>query len=91
MGLPVFPSHCPCFSPFALPFPPPPLSQVTSRHMGEEHLKELRAVFESMDEDGSGGLSLDELREGLRRVGAHMSEEEVQRTFEFVSITFISS
>ena len=57
--------------------------------MSEEHLKELKDVFEAMDEDGSGALSLDELREGLMKIGAHMSEEDVQRTFEFVSSSWL--
>ena len=45
----------------------------------------LSSVFHSLDDDRSGALSPRELKRALTEVGAHMSDEDVRRIFEFVS------
>lgn len=59
---------------------------MTARYLPEETMQSLRKVFGEVDEDGSGLLSLDELQEALRRVGAVMSSDDVRSVFAFVDL-----
>jgi calcium-dependent protein kinase len=43
--------------------------QVIARGLPSNELRGLREMFEALDEDGSGTISVDELREGLRKKG----------------------
>ncbi len=43
------------------------VSQVFARKLPANEIQGLRAMFEAMDEDNSGTISVDELREGLRK------------------------
>lgn len=49
-------------------------------------MQSLRKVFVEVDADGSGLLSLEELQEALRRVGAVMSTDDVRSVFDFVDL-----
>lgn len=44
-----------------------------------EEIEGIRQMFIDMDADGSGTISFEELREGLRKKGAHVADSELQR------------
>ena len=46
--------------------------------LGEEEIAGLRQMFETFDVDGSGTITLAELRAGLRNIGATVSESDVE-------------
>lgn len=57
---------------------------VTSQFLPEDQMASVHAVFESVDEAGSGELSLEEVRAALKKVGAHMRDDEVDALFKSV-------
>ncbi|CAI5475737.1 unnamed protein product [Closterium sp. Yama58-4] len=59
---------------------------VTTRHMGEEQERELRAVFCAVGADQGGALSLQDLTAALRSVGAALSDDDIRRIFAFVDV-----
>ena len=77
--------------PFIIPTPPSPPLQLTTRHLQQQQMAGLSSVFHSLDGDRSGALSPKELKRALTEVGAHMSDEDVRRIFEFVSPSLSSS
>jgi calcium-dependent protein kinase len=48
------------------------------RHLKKEELTGLRELFLEMDEDKSGTITIDELRTGLDKHGAHLAKSEVE-------------
>ena len=48
------------------------------KHLKKEELEGLRKLFVEMDADKSGTITIDELRVGLDRHGAHMAKSEVE-------------
>lgn len=48
------------------------------RHLKKEEIEGLRQLFLDMDADNSGQITLDELRRGLDRHGAHIAKSEVE-------------
>jgi len=58
---------------------------VTSQFLPEDQMASVHAVFESVDEAGSGRLSLEEVRAALKKVRAHMRDDEVDALFKSVS------
>ena len=52
-----------------------------------EKLIELQKIFEEADEDGGGGLDMDEFRHAMRKaMGAHLSDREMDQIFMKVVI-----
>lgn len=45
----------------------------------------LKKMFKSMDTDGSGTITLEELKKGLATQGTRLSESEVKQLMEAVS------
>ena len=73
------------------PLPPSTPLQLTTRHLQQQQMAGLSSVYHSLDGDRSGALSPKELKRALTEVGAHMSDEDVRRIFEFVSPSLSSS
>lgn len=53
------------------PFQPNPMKNRLEDQMNHEDLELLERIFEEADEDGGGGLDLDEFREALKRIIAN--------------------
>jgi Ca2+-binding EF-hand superfamily protein len=51
----------------------------TEKHLTEEQREEISAIFRQWDEDGSDGISLEELQEAMSTAG--FSEEELEEMF----------
>lgn len=60
--------------------------QFVAQHMSADEVKGLREMFESMDTDHSGTISLDELREGLKRRGVAVPEALLQQIMELADL-----
>ncbi|XP_006649209.2 calcium-dependent protein kinase 6 [Oryza brachyantha] len=52
--------------------------RVIARSLSEEELAGLKEMFKAMDTDGSGAITFDELKEGLRRYGSNLREAEIR-------------
>jgi calcium-dependent protein kinase len=64
-----------------------PLSQqVIARKLPKHELAGLRNMFEALDADGNGTISVDELRVGLQKKGALLRREEVEQILDSVDI-----
>ncbi|GMI86832.1 hypothetical protein HRI_002352500 [Hibiscus trionum] len=50
----------------------------------EEEIKGLKQMFKNIDTDGSGTITLDELRDGLARLGSKLTEPEIKQLMEAV-------
>ncbi|CAI7778540.1 unnamed protein product, partial [Closterium sp. NIES-54] len=64
--------------------PPPhyrPL-QVIAESLREEEIRGLREMFQVMDTDRSGTITVEELRAGLRKFGAQLSDLEINKLME---------
>jgi calcium-dependent protein kinase len=48
----------------------------------------LKQMFNNMDTDRSGTISVDELKEGLNKLGSNISEAEAQELMEAVRSHF---
>lgn len=53
------------------------LMQVIAESLSEEEIAGLKQMFEMIDEDNSGHITFDELKAGLKRVGANLKESEI--------------
>lgn len=71
-------------------FPPAPKthphSQFVAQHMSEDEVRGLRALFESIDTDGSGTITLDELRQGLLSRGVKVPEQILQQIMDLADL-----
>lgn len=56
------------------------------RHLKKEEIEGLRQMFLDMDTDGSGTITLEELKVGLDRHGAHMAKSEVEALIATVDV-----
>jgi calcium-dependent protein kinase len=52
--------------------------RVIAQSLSEEELAGLKEMFKAMDTDGSGAITFDELKEGLRRHGSNLRESEIR-------------
>lgn len=62
--------------------------QVIAESMSEEEIAGLKQMFQMIDTDNSGQITFDELKAGLKRVGANLKESEIYDLMQAVSPTF---
>ncbi|CAI5494410.1 unnamed protein product [Closterium sp. Naga37s-1] len=60
--------------------------KVIAEGLKEEEIAGLKEMFEMMDTDGSGTITLDELRVGLKKVGGNLTDEEIEKIMEETDI-----
>lgn len=60
--------------------------KVFARKLPNNELAGLREMFEAIDEDGSGTISVDELREGLRKKGTLLALQEVREIMDNIDV-----
>lgn len=61
--------------------------QVIAENLSEEEIMGLKEMFKSMDTDNSGTITFEELKVGLPKLGAKLSESEVNQLMEAVPFT----
>ena len=69
--------------------------KVIAENLSEEEIHGLKQMFNNIDTDGSGTITLEELKTGLSRLGSKLSETEIQQLMDAVStkntiITFLN-
>lgn len=62
--------------------------KVIAENLSPEEIKGLRQMFNNMDTDKSGTITVEELKEGLTKLGSKISEAEVQKLMEAVRLLF---
>ncbi|TVU15236.1 hypothetical protein EJB05_38745, partial [Eragrostis curvula] len=60
--------------------------KVIAENLSPEELKGLKQMFNNMDTDKSGTITVEELKEGLRKLGSEISEAEVEKLVEAVDL-----
>ena len=60
--------------------------KVIAENLSPEEIKGLKQMFNNMDTDKSGTITVEELKEGLRKLGSKISEAEVQKLMEAVRL-----
>lgn len=58
--------------------------------MSEEEIAGLKQMFQMIDTDNSGQITFEELKAGLKRVGANVKESEIYDLMQAVSPKFYS-
>jgi calcium-dependent protein kinase len=56
--------------------------------LSEDEIAGLKEMFKMLDTDNSGQITLEELKTGLRRVGANLKESEIATLME--AVTFLT-
>jgi calcium-dependent protein kinase len=59
--------------------------QVIAESLSEEEIGGLKELFKMIDTDNSGTITFDELKDGLKRVGSELTENEIQALMDAVS------
>eukprot|EP00475_Leptophrys_vorax_P030937 TRINITY_DN4668_c0_g1_i1.p1 TRINITY_DN4668_c0_g1~~TRINITY_DN4668_c0_g1_i1.p1 ORF type:complete len:533 (-),score=71.51 TRINITY_DN4668_c0_g1_i1:249-1847(-) len=60
--------------------------KVIASHMSEEEIMGLKEMFKSIDKDGSGSITFEELKDGLKQLGSNMPEEQVRQLMEAADV-----
>ncbi|CAN6372692.1 unnamed protein product [Urochloa humidicola] len=60
--------------------------KVIAENLSPEETKGLKQMFNNLDTDKSGTIEVEELKEGLRKLGSKISEAEVQKLMEAVDV-----
>ncbi|KAJ0876857.1 putative protein kinase CAMK-CDPK family [Helianthus annuus] len=60
--------------------------RVIAETLSEEEIAGLTQMFKMIDSDGSGQITLEELKKGLEKVGANLKESEITRLMEAADI-----
>lgn len=60
--------------------------KVIARNLPASELQGVKEMFEAIDEDNSGFITVDELREGLRKKGAELALEEVKNMVDSIDV-----
>eukprot|EP00897_Mesotaenium_endlicherianum_P007841 jgi/Mesen1/7085/ME000369S06408 len=60
--------------------------RVIAENLSEEEVQGLQEMFHMMDTDGSGTITLDELRAGLHKIGSQLGEAEVRALLEAADV-----
>jgi calcium-dependent protein kinase len=53
--------------------------RVIAESLSEEEIAGLKEMFKMMDSDDSGSISFEELKEGLKKVGSNLMEEDIHQ------------
>ena len=64
--------------------------QVIAESLSEEEIGGLKELFKMIDTDNSGTITFDELKDGLKRVGSELTENEIQALMEAVSTSIFT-
>nr|AAV28169.1 calcium-dependent protein kinase 1 [Vicia faba] len=60
--------------------------RVIAERLSEEEIGGLKELFKMLDADSSGTITLDELKEGLKRVGSELMESEIKDLMDAADI-----
>ncbi|TVU41479.1 hypothetical protein EJB05_15001 [Eragrostis curvula] len=60
--------------------------RVIAENLSEDEIAGLREMFKMLDTDNSGQITLEELRSGLKRVGANLKDSEITTLMEAADI-----
>lgn len=60
--------------------------KVIAENLTEDEIKGLKQMFNNMDTDRSGTITVEELKDGLAKLGSKISEAEVQKLMEAVRL-----
>ncbi|KAM6543647.1 hypothetical protein CsatB_008094 [Cannabis sativa] len=60
--------------------------KVIAENLSEEEIHGLKQMFNNMDTDGSGTITIEELKTGLSRLGSKLSEAEIQQLMEAADV-----
>ncbi|KAL5557807.1 hypothetical protein UlMin_034018 [Ulmus minor] len=60
--------------------------KVIAENLSEEEIQGLKQMFKNMDTDGSGTITLEELRTGLTRLGSKLSEPEIKQLMDAADV-----
>ncbi|KAD5803194.1 hypothetical protein E3N88_14554 [Mikania micrantha] len=60
--------------------------RVIAESLSEEEIAGLKNMFKMIDADGSGQITLEELKKGLEKVGANIIDSEIERLMEAADI-----
>nr|CAB3451978.1 unnamed protein product [Digitaria exilis] len=60
--------------------------RVIAENLSEDEIAGLREMFKMLDTDNSGQITLEELKSGLKRVGANLKDSEIARLMEAADI-----
>ncbi|XP_024982450.1 calcium-dependent protein kinase 20-like [Cynara cardunculus var. scolymus] len=60
--------------------------RVIAENLSEEEIAGLKEMFKMIDADGSGQITLEELKKGLEKVGADLKDSEIVRLMEAADI-----
>lgn len=61
-------------------------NQVIAEFLSTEEVEDIKVMFNKMDTDNDGIVSIEELKAGLRDFGTQLAESEVQMLIEAVHI-----
>lgn len=64
--------------------------QVIAESLSEEEIAGLKEMFRMIDTDNSGQITLEELKNGLERVGSVLKDSEITWLMEAVSACLLS-
>lgn len=62
--------------------------QVIAEHLSVEEVAGIKEAFQLMDVDNKGKVSLDQLRNGIQKLGQQIPDPDLQILMEAVSINF---
>jgi calcium-dependent protein kinase len=60
--------------------------RVIAESLSEEEIAGLKEMFMMMDTDGSGSISFEELKAGLKKVGSNLMEEDVRQLMDAADV-----
>ncbi|KAH9301922.1 hypothetical protein KI387_013505 [Taxus chinensis] len=60
--------------------------RVVAEHLSVEEVAGIKDMFNMMDTDKNGSISLDELRAGMNKLGSHVAEADVQMLMEAADV-----
>lgn len=62
------------------------ICQVIAESLSEDEIAGMKEMFKMIDTDNSGQITLEELKNGLERVGANLKDSEITRLMQAVSL-----